>query len=54
MRTFMALCLIAALSIAVDAVLLNGRYSNVAWQGLKAQALKFNRELDHQFRRLGL
>jgi hypothetical protein len=50
----MALCSLVAIFLAVDAVMLDGRYSNMAWQGLKAQGVKFNRELEHQFRRLGL
>jgi hypothetical protein len=50
----MAFCLLVAIFLGVDAVLLDGRYTNMAWQSLKAQGVKFNRELEHQFRRLGL
>jgi hypothetical protein len=54
MRTFIGLMILFGLFLAVDAVLLNGRYRDALWRDAKRLGETFNGAVHTQFHRLGL
>jgi hypothetical protein len=54
MRTFVALIMLCVLFLAVDAVLLNGRYRDALWHDAKYQGEAFSRMVHAQLRKIGL